>query len=480
MSVGTMDKATSEHAHDHGGGHNTHDRIQSQLSAYAAALDYQDLNAETVHATKVRVIDTFAALIAGFAGAPCEAARSVAAVMPQLDGATVIGTALKTTPDMAAFVNGSTSRYVELNDVHHWPGSGGGHPSDVVMPILAIAEQAGRSGRDFMTAVVLGYEIYLQMTDAVKLPGFDKANFCTMGSALGAGKLLGLDTEGLAQALSMAVVPNNSLNQARTGHLSMWKAVAAGQAGRAGVFAAIIAKAGMRGPYTPFEGKAGWNDHVARKRYEFDKFGDKDTPFRILRSLIKPRPSCATTISSILAAEKIAPQIDSLASVQKVTVEVYERAKSGMATGEHHWNPDSRETADHSIPYVTAAALFDGTVTPESFSDARLYNADLRTLLAKIEVIENPEFTEAYERVPVEHRTRVTVTLQDGRSLVGYAGGDAGDLSKPKTDAEIEEKFLRSTTGRLGAKRAESALSQLWKLDDVTDVSGLPPLFSFS
>src|ERR1043165_4612886 len=239
------------------------DHIQSTLSGYAARLSYADLDPETIHAAKTRVIDTLGALIGGFAGEPCRMARDVAARMPQQGGSTVIGTGLKTSPDLAAFVNGTTARYVEMNDVYHWPGSSGGHPSDVLMPILAVAEHTRASGRDLIAAVVLGYEIYLRMSDAVKTAGFDCANFCCMGAALGAGKLLGLDAEGLAQCLSMAVVPNNALNQARTGHLSMWKAVAAGQAGRGGVFAALLADAGMKGPHTPFEGKDGWVNHVA-------------------------------------------------------------------------------------------------------------------------------------------------------------------------------------------------------------------------
>ena len=133
----------------------------------------------------------------------------------------------------------------------------------------------------------------------VKTPGFDCANFCCIGAALGAGKLFGLDVDRLAECLSMAVVPNNALNQARTGHLSMWKAVAAGQSGRAGVFAALLAQAGMRGPHMPFEGKNGWTDHVARHPVSLDTFGGPGVPFKIHDTLIKPRASCATTISSI-------------------------------------------------------------------------------------------------------------------------------------------------------------------------------------
>ncbi len=456
------------------------DRIQSQLSGYAARLRYEDLDADTIHTAKVRLIDTLGALIGGFFGEPCRAARDLAARMPQVAGSSVIGTGIVTSPDMAAFVNGTTARYVEMNDVYHWPGSSGGHPSDVLTPVLGVAEYAHSTGTQLLNAVVLAYEVYLRMSDAVRTPGFDCANFCCMGAALGAGKLLGLSEEQLAECLSMAVVPNNALNQARTGHLSMWKAVAEGQSGRAGVFAALLAQAGLRGPHAPFEGKAGWCNHVAKRAFSLETFGGSGTPFKIRDTLIKPRASCATTISSILAAEKAAAKLARIDEIEKVSVEVYERAKAGMGTGEHHWNPDSRETADHSIPYVVAASLIDKRHTPASFGDTRLWDPQLRALLPKIEVVANDAFTAAYERVPVLHQTRVTIVLYGGERLVGEAGGDKGDLSQPKTDAEIADKFRALAEGALGVKRTDTALDALWHVETMPDVAQIPRLLVFT
>ena len=204
--------------------------------------------------------------------------------------------------------------------------------------------------------------------------------------------------------------------------------------------------------------------------------GGRGTPFKIGDVLIKQRSSCATTISSILAAEKAAVLLGSRkAAVNKVLVEVYEKAKVGMGTGEHHWNPQSRETADHSIPYVVAATLMDGTVTPRQFNDAHIWSPALRTLLAKIEVVANDDYTRDYERLPVVHRTRVTVTLADGETIVGESGGDKGDLSNPKSDAEIEAKFRSMTEEYLGAKRVRALLDQLWYLEQLQDISEIPP-----
>jgi 2-methylcitrate dehydratase len=456
------------------------DSIQERLTEYACGLEFETLSPEAVHAAKVRVIDTLGALMGGFFGEACGITRNMAARLPDPAGATVIGTRIQTSPDMAAFANATTARFVEMNDVHHWPGSRGGHPSDVVMPILAAAEYAKASGRDFLTAIVLGYEFYLRLADNIQEPGFDCSTFACIGTTAAAAKLMGLSRDQMAHAIAMAAVPNNILKQVRTGHLSMWKAVAAGQAGRAGVFSAMMAAEGMEGPHLPFEGKHGWCNHVSGP-FELPVMGDKSTQFRICDTLIKQRSSCATTISSILAAEKASPGTrDKLEAVKQVTVEVYDTAKRNMGTGEHHWNPQSRETADHSIPYVVAAALMDGTVTPRQFDDAHIRSPQLRALLPKIEVVENPEFSEAYHRVPVVHHTRVTVEMADGERIVGESGGPKGDLSNPKSDAEIEAKFSGMTVEYLGTARTEALLERLWQIDQMDNVADLPPALLFA
>ena len=451
------------------------DSVQRRVTDYALALGYDALTPRAAHEAKVRVIDTLAALAGGFDGEACVVARRMAARMPDAEGATVVGTPIRTSPDMAAFANATAARYVELNDVYHWPGSAGGHPSDVVMPLLGVAEHARAGGCDLIAAVVLAYEIYLRLSDAIGRTHFDCANFSCLGVAAGAGRLMGLTREQLGHALSMAAVPNNILRRVRTGHLSMWKAVTAGHAGKAGVFAALLAREGMDGPPQPFEGRSGWSEHIAGKRFALDVMGGGGISFKIEDTMIKPRSSCATTISSILAAEKVAPLLrNRIADVERVTVETYGSAKAGMGTGAHHWNPDSRETADHSIPYVVAAALIDGTITPKQFDEAHLRDSGLRALLAKIEVVANDEFTRAYEKLPVEHHTRVNVMTRGGERLVGEAGGDKGDLAQPKSDAQIAEKFLGTAEAFLGAHRAQAMLERLWRLDRLESVAEIP------
>src|SRR5262249_11616436 len=275
---------------------------------------------------------------------------------PHPHGATIIGTRTKAAADIAAFANAITARYIEMNDSYHGPGSAYGHASDTLAAVLTAADHADSSGRDLITAIVAAYEIYLRLSDVFhNRDAFDPVNFACIGSAAAAAKLYGLEATAIAHAISIAAVPNIVLMQARRDHKTMFKGVAAGQAARAGVFAALLARAGMESPHLPFEGKAGWCDHVARERFVIQAIGGGESAFKILQTQIKPRPSNGSTIGCILAAEKIAP-LD-IGAVERITVECYKHAKHAVGSSKELWHPESRETADHSIPYVVAATL---------------------------------------------------------------------------------------------------------------------------
>jgi 2-methylcitrate dehydratase len=453
------------------------DPLQDRIARFAASLAFENLAADDVQAAKARIIDTFAAAYAGFFSETAHAARVYAASLGAAGCATIIGTRERASPEAAAFANSTTSRQAEWNDVYMSRGGGGAHPSDVTLPILAAAEYAGASGKEFLTAVVIAYEIYMNLSDAVKITGFDQSVLAGIAVAAGAGRVLGLTEPQFKQAVSICAVANNAINQTRRDQLTMWKAAAAGQGGRAGVSAALMAKAGMEGPSLPFEGAAGWNQNVARNKYEVGGLDPQAARYRIRDALIKPRASCAVTISSIFAAEDAAREVRA-ADVERVLVETYAYAKNGVGTGEHRWNPNSRESADHSIPYVVAAALCDGTVGQRQFKDDRLWGADIRALLPRIEVQANDAFTEAYEAHPRLHYTRVTVHTKSGGVVVGQAGGpDKEDMGKEKSAAEIEAKFLSLAVDLIGEQRAKEALRRMWSLPEITNVKEIPPLF---
>lgn len=453
--------------------HAEQDRLQQRLVDYAKVVTSESISAEAIDAAQLRVIDTLGALIGGFFDEGCRAARALAAEIPDPNGATIIGTRMKTTVDMAAFVNATTARCVEITDTYHG-GKAGGHPSDMITPLLAVAERMHSSGREFVTAVVLAYEAYLRFSDAFPNRGFDHTNFCCIGTALAAGKLFGLAPEQLLQAVSMAAVPNVSLRQARTGHQTIWRAAATGQAGRAGVFAAQLARAGLEGASMPFEGEAGWCEHVAKTRISLPDVDLKN--LKIGQSRFKYRATAGNTMACVLAAEQVAP-IQDAGSVQRITVETFGKAVEASGVGEHNANPTSRESADHSIPYLVAAVLLDGTVTPRSFGEGKLWNPNLRELMRKIEVVEDPDLTARAAREPRYGLARVRVVTRNGDRLTGDAGAKKAKGADCSEREMVLEKFRGLTIEYLGVRRVDSILNGLLELESMPDVAAIPPEF---
>ena len=133
---------------------------------------------------------------------------------------------------------------------------------------------------------------------------------------------------------------------------------------------------------------------------------------------------------------------------------------------------DVREFEKVSVDPESATVTWEGGIRLDSFDEAHLMNADTRALMQKITFVENPEFTKTY---PHDHRTRIVVTLADGRQVTGESGGGDDDLSSPKTQAQIGEKFLSLTGDFLGRERATGLLERLWDLDKMADVADIPP-----
>lgn len=452
------------------------DALQDRLVTQTLELGAQPLPAAPLHAAKGRILDTIGALYAGFDGPPCRIARAAAKTLYRGDGATIVGTGDRATVDFAAFVNGTTARFAELNDTYHVAGKPGLHASDTILPLLAVAEHRHCSGSEYATAVAVAYEVSVGLLHATDAGLLDTTNYVSFGTAAGAAVLLALPANQLRHCFSLAAVSSNAPARVRLGDASMWKAAASGEAGRRGVQAALLAAHGMEGPSEPFSGTAGWLALAGSSEDTGHHRGD--ATLGIERTIIKPRGACGKTIPAILAAENVHPQLAGHGAVERVLVETYRDAKVRNGTGAHHWQPTSRETADHSIPYVVAAALLDGTVGPPQFDPHHLADPGLAALVETVEVVEEPEFTELYEGTPCVHRTRVTAWTADGAKLVGESGGDYGEISDPMSDDELERKFYGLVEGRLDCERSRRLVATLWQLEHMDDVADLPPLLS--
>ena len=440
------------------------------LSAYAASLDYRDLPPDTVHEARRRILDSVGCALGAFGAEPCRIAREAAPAVEGPGAATVLGTARSTSPDMAAFANTAMVRYLDCNDSFVSPG--GGHPSDMLPAVLAAAEAAGASGRAVVAALVLAYEIYGQFAQrfATREKGWDQGLFIGLAGACAAGKVLGLSEDRLAHALSITAVSHVPLGQTRVGELSMWKGCATAMAVRNGVFAALLARGGMEGPPEPFEGRYGLFEQVTGA-LRLDGFGDGKTgvPFRITETSIKYFPAQIHTQAGAAMALELRDAFD-LDDVERIRIETYAVAVRNAAGEPQKWDPKTRETADHSLPYVVAAALTDGAVTPASFDERRIADPLLRPLMRKVEVGEDPEATRNY---PAQQRASMEVRLRSGRRLTRAVDYPRGHSRNPLSDGELERKFLGLTSGVLSGTRQASLLERLWRFDELENLDGL-------
>lgn len=456
------------------------DEVQAALVEFATSFSFDDLGHADLERCTLHVIDTFASFMAGYESEASQRSLSVVQGLAVSSGASLLGTRFKAQPDLAAFFNATTSREAEQNDVYFPPIGGGNHPSDVLLPLFNVAEHAGASAAEFLTAIIVAYQVFLHIADQARINGFDQSAIAGIAVAVGAGKLLRLSPEELANAISIVTVASNPLNQSRRDTLTMWKAAAAGEAGRAGIFAALLAK-GMQGPSLPFVGQLGWTKVIAKGELDMSTLDPrKGGRLRLYDVMIKPRAACASAISSILAAEKTYREIEDPETITKVTVTTYESARSFIGHLPIHWNPTTRESADHSIPYAVAAALVDGTAGVAQFMPDRLFDPVIRSVLSKVEVVASNEFTAAYKKYPPEHHTTVEVELADGRRVIGEAGGTKGDMANSATKETVTAKFrelCEPLLGQSGAARALDLLSgivQLKRLDDVANAFVVP------
>jgi 2-methylcitrate dehydratase len=439
------------------------------LSDYACQLTYQDLPPAVVHQVKRTLVDTFGCALGGFSAEPAVIARRLASRIASTTPARILGTKDSSAPDMAGFANGVMVRYLDYNDSYFSPG--GGHPSDMIPAILAVADPLGSDGQTVITAIVVAYEVFCRLSDAVVIGdlGWDQGMFSVIGAACGAGKVMGLERRAMGHAIALAVVPNLPLGVTRVGELSMWKGCAAACATRAGIFAAQLAQEGITGPEAPFDGPRGLWDQAVGQPVMLERFGGGHESFRIAATSFKFFPSQIHTQGPIGLALELRSQVKP-SDIAAIRLRTYRTAVRSAATDPQKWEPQTRETADHSIPYLVATALHDGAVTPASFDDAHLQNPAVRRLIAKITVEEEAEFT---QRFPEELNCEMEITTISGQRFVAHTPYPKGHRDNPLQDAELETKFRHLAAGMLMERQSRAALRQLWSLEQAPNLHAL-------
>jgi 2-methylcitrate dehydratase len=316
-----------------------------------------------------------------------------------------------------------------------------------------------------LAAAAAAYETFCNFTDILERErGWDQVLHGVVASAVASAKLLGLDEQQLGEAIALAIVPNLPLEQTRSGELSMWKGCAAANASRNGVFAALLAQLGMQGPGEAIEGR--WGLKHAIGPFEWAPFGGEGAAYRIARTMIKPFPAVIHAQSPASVAMALRAQVD-VADIRSIAIHTYWVANRYTDRASPLWQPGTRETADHSIPYVVAAALVDGAITDASFDEQHLANPRIRALMAATTVHEDPAYTSAY---PQRWACRIEVGTRGGHERTGAVDHFKGHPDNPMSDRELEEKFRALAAPRLDRQRCDAILARFWSLETVADI----------
>ncbi len=402
---------------------------------------------------------------------PPKIARYYAMETTSHPGATIFGTKHKTTLELAAFANGVMGRYLDFNDTSHTRDSG--HPSDMIPAMLSTAEYCGRNGRDAITGIVVAYEIMDRLGEVCGLTqiGFDYTTYVAIGSAAGASNILGVNKTKMINAIALAASSFIGLLQIRVGHLSMWKGCASGNASRNGVFAALIADRGMTGPIEAFSGPSGFIRLLTRGNVELQAFGGPEKPFMVELSKFKYYPSDYECQCAVNPAVELHPLIKGrIGEIKKILVYGYKFAINVATDSKDKWDPITRETADHSLPYLVAVALIKGDVWLNDFEEYNYRNPERLALMQKIEVYEDEEYTKDY---PESYRFRIEIFLHSGDKFIRDVRYAKGHPKNPLSDSEIESKFRKLSKGVMSRQQIDLVLGKLWHLEEEEMVSDI-------
>src|SRR3984957_17607625 len=443
--------------------------LANRLAEYAVKLRFEDLPKEAVHEAKRRFIDSIATAVGAMDADAYAIARRCALRVSSNPGASLFGGG-SSSIEWATFVNGLLIRYLDYNDTYL--SLEPAHPSDNLAPVLAVGELAGAGGPALITAAVLAYEVQCRLCDAASLRkhGVDHVTYGALSSTLAATKLLNLDATKTAHAVGIAGVCNVALRQTRAGEMSMWKGCAFANAARNGVFAALLAAEGLTGPAPIFEGELGLEKLILREPIKLAPLGGNGRPFMINQTYIKFWPAEYHSQSAIDAALQLRPEVGNPSKIVSIDIHTFNAAVDIIGKDPEKWRPQTRETADHSLPYCTAAALVAGDITDAQFEHTRFTDPKLLELVAKIKLHRDAALNERYPRgIP----NRLTIKLSDGRTLVKEVEFPRGHAQNPMTDAEVEKKFRTAVEPRYGKASADKILAACWELEKLENAGDL-------
>jgi 2-methylcitrate dehydratase len=450
--------------------------ITAAMSQWAAGVRFEHLSPDAVYQAKRFLLDSMGCAVGGYQQHDVIIALEVLNEIAGRGRATVIGSGRQMDAVSASLANALMIRCMDYNDIY-WKQDPS-HPSDIFPAAIACCERAGSDGRELIVGLVLGHEFEMRLCEAafpgIRERGWHHATLTAFVSPIVAGRMLHLSADQIQNAVGVSASAHVTLGAVTSGKLTMMKNTVDPLATQSGVLAALLAEKGYTGPEHVVDGKEGLA-HSLGPKWDLDiltaGLGDS---WRITQCGMKAFPTEALThtpISAVLALVKdndLRPN-----QIAKVHIRTTARG-ADILSDPSKYDPHTKETADHSLPYVIAAAIAERQVTPLQFTQAKIMDPLIRAQLRKVEVVADPEIEKVF---PALQRVIVRIHTIDGREFSKQLDYPKGDPRNPLSDKEIEEKFeaLGEPVMPRGARRR--AMDAIWNLEKQASVTELMKLF---
>jgi 2-methylcitrate dehydratase len=455
------------------------------IAEWACALKFEDLSPEAIQAAKLFWFDSIGCALGGSQQEDAKILLKHYRAMSGGNGkATAFVSGFKTNPVDAAFLNGHMIRAMDYNDIY-WKADPC-HPSDLIAAPLALCESEGIGGKNVILGTIIAYEIEMRLCEVgrpgVREYGWHHATLSAFAAPVAAGRVLNLNADRMVSAMGISAARTFCPGAVTAGKLTNMKNTVDPWAGRMGAESALLARDGFSGPEHIIDGKEGLFAVFKHVQYRgepatFDGEGlVKDLPnspkshYRILDCGMKSFPIEALSHAPLTAMMKTVRENKIKAGdVKEIKVEVIARA-ADILGDPNKYRPDSKETADHSLPYCMAVGLVDGMVTPLQFKEERVLDKSLIPIMDKVKVIANDEFEALF---PKFQPSRVIITTNDGKQHSTRVDVPKGDPRDPMTEEEIAVKFNALGRDVIGDDQRKRLQQCIMKIDSAKNVDEL-------
>ncbi|MEA3297493.1 MAG: MmgE/PrpD family protein [candidate division Zixibacteria bacterium] len=432
-----------------------------QIAEFAVNLKYSDLPDNVVNEVKRYLYDSVGCSYGGYHTKDVNILRDIYTDMAGKKEATLLGFGDKIPAVNATLVNSLMIRALDFNDIY-WKEDPS-HPSDLIAAALSVGELVDSSMEEVIVAIVLAYE-FEQRLCLFAVPGvrerkWHHATLTQFVSPIVAGKLLGLTVDQMVHAIGINGSHNHTIGCPTAGKLTMMKNTVDPMAVQSGVFAALMAQKGYSGTEAVFEGKEGFMDVFGPKWDEDKLLGGLGKSYKILECSMKAFPTEALTHTHLSATLNVVRGNNiSYDQIEQVTVTTIARA-CDILFDPHKYRPESRETADHSLPYCIAAALVDHQITTNSFSDEKMKDKRIWAVIDKIKGEASTEFEAMF---PAKQPSKVVVRTTEGKEFSEYLEYPKGDPREPMTMEDLQTKFNALSDGLLSPERQQEVRDMIF------------------